>query len=501
MKTSIRLISLILAVMMLLMAFVACGTDTPDVGPDNSSDSDAVDTVAQTTKPTLADTKINWEGAEYRILGRGEGDNNMFRNFEIDRDEMPEDVVGVAVWNRNEALMAKYGLDVVGTLVNEKPNNTAKVFLEAGDDQYDLIICPPNSLHPFAMQGYLLDIPSLEHIDIEQDCWNDYANTQLTMGGKLFYTTNKFLLHDKHRTWMVFYNRELARELNIGYLESEVFDGTWTIDRLVEISKIGSAETDGVDGMSYNDRWGVAFSDVYCFAQLAFASGFRFSQHGVDGYPELIGATDEMVSILDKVFEVIEDKNTCYIWPLRPESEKTSGRLDNSIFCEGHAVVIVDVISTFDDMSAAGVSFEFGAIPNPKYNETQKDYYSFPNAGNGSLFAVPATVYDPVKAGFALEAISEESVATSYEAYIETKCKLQDVYDEDSAKCLDIIFEGVVYDIVQITDIGNLGKIVSSELPKSESNTYARLFDKNKKRANNEMAKIKEAYLAQAAIG
>ena len=486
MKTGVRLISLILAMMMLLTSFVACDTDVSD---DNSDD-----TVAQTEQSALESSGINWDGAEFRILGRGEGENNMFRNFEIDREEMPEDIVGIAVWNRNEALMKKYGIDVVGTLVNDKPNNIASTFLGAGDDQYDLIVCPPNSLHPFAMQGYLVDIPSLKYIDTDMDCWNSYANKQLSMGGKLYYTTNKFLLHDKHRTWMVFYNRELARELNIGYLETEVFEGTWTIDRLIEIAKIGSAEVDGVDGMSYDDRWGVAFSSNYCFAQLAFASGFRLSRHGADGYPELIGATDEMVAILDKIYELISDKNTCYMWQLRPESEKPAGRLDNYIFCDGNAVVIVDVISTFDDMRAAGVSFEFGAIPNPKYNEEQEDYYSFPNFSNGSLFAVPTTIFDPDKVGFALEAISEESVDTTYREYIDTKCKLQDAYDEDSARCLDIIFENVVYDIVHISDIGDLAKVVNSELPQSESNIYARRFYQLERKTRKALKEIRDAY-------
>lgn len=489
MKTSIRLISLILAMMMLLTSFVACGPDTSDDGDSNSDD-----TAAETKNSALADIGINWDGADFRILGRGEGENNMFRNFELDRDSMPEDVVGIAVWNRNEALMSKYGINVVGTLVDDKPNDVAKLFLEAGDDQYDLIVCPPNSLHPLAMQGYLVDIPTLKYIDTDMDCWNSYANKQLTMGGKLYYTTNKFLLHDKHRTWMVFYNRELARQLNIGYLETEVFDGTWTIDRLIEISRIGSAETDGIDGMSYDDRWGVAFSSNYCFAQLAFASGFRLSRHGADGYPELIGATDEMVSIVDKIYELIENKNACYMWQLRPESEKPAGRLDNYIFCDGHAVVIVDVISTFDDMKAAGVSFEFGAIPNPKYNEAQEDYYSFPNYSNGSLFGVPFTIFDPDKVGFALEAISEESVDTTYKEYIETKCKLQDVYDEDSARCLDIIFKNVVYDIVHVSNIGNLGEIVNKELPQADSNIYARRFYQYERRANKELKQIREAY-------
>ena len=152
---------------------------------------------------------------------------------------MPEDVVGLAVWNRNNALMEKYGIDVVGTL-EEKPADSAKVFLGSGDDLYDLILCPISSYQAVAMEGFLVNIATLNYVDLENPCWNQYANEQLTFGGKLYYTTNKFMLQDKHRTWSIWYNRTLARELNIGYLETEVFEGTWTIDRLIEIAKIGA---------------------------------------------------------------------------------------------------------------------------------------------------------------------------------------------------------------------------------------------------------------------
>ena len=199
-----------------------------------------------------------------------------------------------------------------------------------------------------------------------------------------------------------------------------------------------------------------------------------------------------MISILDKIFELAADQNTCFIWNYRPDSDKPSGRLDSDIFFEGHTVVLVDVISTFDDMSRGG--FEFGTLPNPKYNEQQENYYSFPNTANGSLFAVPSTVYDIKKAGFGLEAISEESVKTSYEAYIETKCKLQEVYDQDGAKCLDIIFEGVVYDIAHICDIGGLGTVIEDDLLLQGSNIYARLYSKYERKANNELKSIREAY-------
>ncbi len=472
MKTMLRVLSLVLAIMMVATTFIACKKD------DGNKPDDEGDKV------------INWEGEEYRVLGR-EYENNMFTNFEIDRETMPEDVVGIAVWNRNAAIKEKYGLDVVGTLVTGKPENEAKLFLEAGEDAYDLILCTPNSFHPFAMQGYLLDLKTLDYVDITKDCWNEYANTQLTMGGKLFYTTNKFLLHDKHRTWMVFYNRDLAKDLNIGYLETEVFDGKWTMDRLIEIAKLGAAEKDGVDGMSYYDQWGVGMSDSYCFTQLALASGFRFSDHGNNGYPQLIGATDQMVTVLDKVFELTADDNTCFIHTFRPESDKIG--LDNSIFSTGNAVVLVDVISSFDDFAVAGITFDLGTIPNPKFNEDQEDYYSAANVGNGTLLGVPATVYDPAKAGFGLQVLAEESVATSYDAYIETKCKLQDVYDEDGAKCLDIIFEGVVYDIAQIANFGGLCDVLSN-MARAGVNNYTSQFKKYEKKANNEITKLKEAY-------
>ena len=471
----VRILSLILAILMLVATFVSC----EKVDPGSSSDTGEVE--------------INWDGEEYRIFGRSKGETNMFKNFEVDRETVPEDVVGLAVWNRNEAIKAKYGLDVVGYYTDDNTGSTARLFLEAGEDQYDLLICTPNSFQAFANQGYLLDLNEVNYVDLESDCWNDYANTQLTMGGKLFYTTNKFLLHDKHRTWMVYYNRDLAKELNIGHLEDEVFAGNWTMDRLIEIAKLDAAERDGVDGMSYYDQWGVALSDSYCFAQLAYASGFRLSENGNDGYPKLIGATDQMISILDKVLELTADSNTCFIYTYRPQSDKVG--LDNSIFATGNAVVLVDVISSFDDFAIAGIDFDLGAIPNPKFNAEQENYYSVPNAQYGSLFAVPATVYDVEKAGFGLQAISEESVDTSYNAYIEVKCKLQDSYDEETARCLDIIFDGVVYDVAQITELGSITEIIYNTIPRGGANNYASQYKKFEKKANNEIAKIKEAYL------
>lgn len=484
MRSFIKLISLLFVFLMLSSVLVACNN------PDKSND--GKDNVANTIQGGAGNSKlpeIDWEGREYRILGR-QYTEEIFTNFEVDRDEMPEDVVGLAVWNRNATLLAKYGIDVVGNLV-DKPADQAKTFLEAGDDLYDLFMCPNTSMQQFGIAGHLVNINGLDYIDFENNCWNDYANEQLTFGGKLYYTTNKFLLQDKHRTWIVWYNRTLANEMNAGYLEQEVFDGTWTIDRLIELSKTCSQESDGQDGMTAGDTWGVAIHTPGNFAQLLYGCGFRLSTMKKDGFPELVGPTDAMLSIIDKVLELTTDTEHCYVQSLRPTDSDNKNDIE-STFREGRAVTMTHAVSWLSNLFR--VNFEYGVLPMPKYTAEQEDYYCTPGIGNSCLMAVPATVNDIKFAGFALEAISEESVDTTFKEYIETKCKLQVAYDEDMSKCFNIIFENIVYDIAFIDAYGDLDKVIKSDIINAGANIYGRQYSKYESRAKNQMKKTKEAY-------
>ena len=130
----------------------------------------------------------------------------------------------------------------------------------------------------------------------------------------------------------------------------------------------------------------------------------------------------------------------------------------------------------------------------PKIDEKQDNYYSLPDTSNGTVMAVPATVNDAGKAGFGLQKISEEAVNTSYTAYIEQKCKLQDAYDEDVAKCLEIIFDSVVYDVAYLADIGGMAQLMNI-LVSGGVNNYTSQFKKLEKKANNEIVKLQEAFV------
>jgi hypothetical protein len=239
------------------------------------------------------------------------------------------------------------------------------------------------------------------------------------MGGRLYYTSNKFLLQDKHRSFILFYNRDMATELNLGRLEQLVFDGTWTVDKVIELSRQATADTDGQPGMTKEDTWGAGAVEHYSFAQWAYGAGFRFTNPGANGYPELAGASDRIMQILDKVYSLTGNSEVYYC----DQMETGKCDYDDSIetaYYDGRVLVCCIPLSVLEKVPEK-VDFAFGVLPNPKFDEEQEDYYALPNLGNGSLFSIPATIVDTAFTGFALQALTEASVDTSYKAYIETK--------------------------------------------------------------------------------
>ena len=128
----------------------------------------------------------------------------------------------------------------------------------------------------------------------------------------------------------------------------------------------------------------------------------------------------------------------------------------------------------------------------PKLNSSQENFYSTVNFRYSSLCAVPYTVMDTSFAGFGLEALAEYSAApgSTYEAYIETKCKVQGSSDQRMYDMYDIIFSNPVYDIAIIANFGELRSIMTSRVPaEGYANSYATFYGLNEDAA---MSKINE---------
>jgi len=488
----IRMTSLILALLMLLTSFVACN----DEGKDKESEKDTTAApVIDSAASKLPD--MDWRDEEFLVLGHdGTTDfATIFTNFEIARDEFPEDIVGQAIYNRNAALQDKYGFVVAQELSTDIPN-AAQLAYDSGNDLYDLILYRSNQPQAHAQSGYLLDLndESLEYINFDHPAWNPYINEQLTISGTLYYTTSDFTLQDKHRTQFIYYNRELAEDLQLGYFEDMVDNNTWVLEEVERIVKAGYADIDGISGPSPTDRFGLGMENFSNCAALMYCAGFRITEKDANGYPKLVGATDKMLNIIDSVFKITTERRATYVLEENPKDSapNPAWRYLFNYFLEGNILMITEFTSFYDEWLYMS-DIEIGVLPNPKYDSKQERYSTFPNIGGGSFFAIPYTA-DPAFATFCLQALTEASTDTTYTTYIDVKCKYQDAYDADCARMLDLCFDGVVYDIGAFCNFGELHINVVKTLQQMRINLYKRLFDENSKAAQIEIDEMIAAY-------
>lgn len=489
MKAFIKISSFMLALVMLASCFVGCG-ETPS---DDEKESDTTaDTVVDPGNTALS--VKDWDGEVYTVLGRDGGSSSQFTNFEVGYDELPADVVGQAVYQRNDMIKEKYNFSV-SQILSDDVASAAQTSYSSGDDLYQLVLYRADQVQAHAQQGYLVDLndAELKYINLEHPAWYQEVNKELTIGDKLYYTTNNFLLQDKHRLWYCFYNRDLAEDLGLGYFEDMVDNNTWTLENVTQLAKQGYAELDGVAGASEGDRYGLAYSAHFTFAVFAFSAGFRLTSKDAQGYPTLVGATDKMMGILDSVFKLTDDPT---VWCHIDHDYGDSAGHPEIKFKNGEVVLLQAFTSFIDFFLADDTGIEYGALPNPKYDSKQENYAVFPNVTNSCLLSIPYTVSNKEFAGYALEAITEESTDTSYTAYIDIKCKYQDAYDEDCARMLDLCFRSAVYDIGTFCDFGKLFSSLHSTngLASLGHNFYQRYFDSAKTAAQKEIDEIRTEY-------
>ncbi len=484
MKKHIRILCLVLAVLTLLPLLFACGKKDEEKNPGNTAS-----TTVQGEKKLTTLPDYNWEGKTFRVLGRDGGATSQFTAFEVYAESMNTEVVNDAVWMRNNQLKETYNFNISQTLEADV-GAKAQAGYAAGEDNFDLVLYKISQVQAHATTGFLEDLNAVPYVDFNQDCWNGYANFQLTIGGKLYYTVSDFLLSDKNRTYLNIYNRELARNEGLGYLEDLVTSGDWTMETAQRIVRQTSKEVDGLDGHSSDDSFGLVMDSYNAFAAFSYGGGMRISKRDSDGMITLSKVTSTTTDILDKVIALTCDTNTSMFC----NDYKNDWAIANNTFYAGRALISTTFPSVFETSMNEKCTFEYGFLPFPMYDENQKVYYTVPDTSHSVLFAIPHFVQDKAFAGFCLEALSEVSTETTLHAFYEVKCKSQDSYDLRCAQMLDLIFENVVYDVALVGNFGNVANLLTSELPARKLNLYASMYRARSTAAQSEIDKIVEEY-------
>ena len=255
-KGSLKLISLILALLFILSVAVGCGsksTDTTDKTTNNGETSNKGEEQGKEEEQVVEETydfggRVIREAAWWDLEpqpGTSEGADKQIA--------------------RRDELMEKYNFTV--EYLNVPYDQYLETFTAStlsGEPFADLCEVPQNWFYPgLVANGFLKDWDSLG-IDLTKEKWEP---TTLEFG----------LYQGKHYAMMagtffprsgVFFNKTLFDREGIPYIYDMVYDKTWTWDKMLEIAKKTTKDLDG-DGII--DQWGI--EDMNLEWQLIASNG------------------------------------------------------------------------------------------------------------------------------------------------------------------------------------------------------------------------------------
>ena len=496
-KRSLQALSLLLLAAMLPIAslLTSCGgtQEAPSAADAATAAADDVTTAAETEpeqlKPDLPDT--DWGGEELLILGRTDSKRSQFVNFEIYAEAENGDIVNDAVYRRNRTLEERYNVTIAQDL-QANPSDTLNKAVSAGDDLYDVALLAQNAMTSLAQSNCLMDLYSLKYVDFDKPWWNKALNERVSINHKLYFTTGDFMLIDKQRTSVLYFNRAMTEDYHLGNLFDAVREGKWTVDRMETMSKTVTRDVDGNGLYDYKDQFGLGV-ERYNFCVMVYGCGNTITTKNKDDIPVLGMNTPRILTSIDKLLTFCGDQTLTFF--VEDYDGKYTGDywdMGFDLFIDGRLLFFADFPQTLKKMSA-DCPFDYGVIPFPKLDEAQEEYYTL--TASAMLITVPITNAKPDFAGFMLEALTAESKYTSLPAYYETSCKTKYMYDEDSAEMLDLTFAGIIYDLGMLYNLGGLYGILAEQIPVSRTNNFSSLYAAAESRAQGELDKIVAAYL------
>ena len=222
-----KILSSVLLISILLSA--SCGSAEPgNVSDDStalSTDTTTDETTAARIEPVLPDTR--WEGYKFRVLTRGDT-NVHWKSKDIAATEENGDVINDAVYKRNMKIYDRFGVEMVDIPNPEGTSglaSTVRTSVMAASDDYDMVASSySDAVKSLSTEGMLMELHSVPYMDLSKPWYDQNANEQLSIEGKLFGTTGDMLIMDNEATYGVLFNKKLAGDYGFEDFYSMVRD-------------------------------------------------------------------------------------------------------------------------------------------------------------------------------------------------------------------------------------------------------------------------------------
>ena len=442
-----RLLSGILASLMLLGSLASCGetVETPDSGPADTKAAAAVTEVETELTDELPDD-LNYGGDEIIIISRyREG----WTSGEIAVPELTGEDVNDAVYERNTAVEERLGVKIVSIEENNNDPgvvvNKVATAVNAGTHEYDLMAAACYQAVNQSLSGTFADLRQTEYLDFEKPWWSQGFNEVVEYQGAQYAVTGSIVLSLYRFAFVTVFNKDLFTDAKQPYLYEYVRDGSWTLNKQIELVPIfhrdNGNETQDKDG----DVYGLITNDYISTDPYWSSCMVNIIQKDEDGVYEFVFDSGKLHDVAEKTLHLFYNcGNATYnIKHYGLDDEQNDIR---DMFAQGYGAMATLRIMELENGSMRNMAQEFGVVPMPKYDENQKQYRTLLH-DQFTVLCVPTTIQnraDEVSA--ILEALSSTSYRLVKPAYYETTLRTKIAQDPQSAEMMDVVIDNIYID-------------------------------------------------------
>ena len=464
----------IMAVCLLTAVLLAsCGEnsriDTETSGIENEDTSTAA---PETTDPSrISDLPEKYDLGGYELtVAKTSPETNFWALGTFAVDEENGEVLNDAIYRRNLEVTENYNFRITEINFNSNPVDKVNTSVLAGDDEYRLALLELRNVSSTANGNYL-NLYDLEWLSPEKVWWDQNIQRDLTIGGRLTMLTGDILVADNDAMMMTMYNRPLADDYKFENLYDAVREGRWTYDLMLGLAKKVSSDLDGNDTWDENDRYGLLYVNNSA-AEPYFASSCTYLYRIENGKPEFTGDSERAHELFEMMNKILSDNTIAFDWSRI--TQNTSAKIAEMI--GNKQVLFQNMVLSFVRRNYRDIELDFGLLPLPKFDEEQEKYSTMINLSTPFVF-VPASVAEPDKVGFALEALaaaSDDITDSYYSVCMESKY----TRDAESFEMIKLASENITYDPGFIYDWGGLGTTIRASIMNLGGN-YASLIAQN----------------------
>ena len=423
----------------------------------------------------------NFKGYEFRVLNL---DVTSWGISHMAAEESTGQELFDAIYLRNRIVEDKLGFIVKEQFFTEGEVVIERVttLVNAGIDEFDMIITHANEGGPLASSGAFMDLYEIDSIDFDSPWWNQGAVNSFELDKSLYITSTDAVIMSTDATWIMYFNKNMHEGLGVDDCYELVKSGKWTMDAMMTMMKAARRDSDGDGIYSTADVWGLGThgSSVGAFI---IGAGEQFAYKDENGYPFIKAPDERFIAVFAKTAEMMDYKsglcfNNHHRTVIKAYDSNIIDQLD--LFENERALFCNEVLGhtrTFRAMEK-----DYGLLPFPKYDESQSEYYSFMIYGT-PVFGIPKTVSNPDRSGLIIEALTAQSLETISPVYYDTAIRGKYTRDEESLEMLDYILKNRVYDLSVIFAWGGIYDKYTEVAARGNSgtnpvNTYEKNIDK-----------------------